>query len=120
MFVLDLIVSAEPYQVMYLSASPDGHSFSAKLELRFLPAPDRWFMTVSDAATGALYVNQIPLVCSYTYLIDLFFPFRHLFHGSGIGSFFVVKAVDKPSTPDPSEGNLSEFRLLWTDRYPSV
>ena len=118
MFLLILPITAEPYQVMYLSASPDGHSFSAKVELRYLPGPDRWFLTASDAATGELYVNQIPLVCSYTYLNDLFYPFRHLFKGSGIGSFFVVEAVDLPSTPDLAEGNLSEFQLLWTDKYP--
>lgn len=117
-FVLLIPVTSDPWQVMYLSAAPDGHAFSAKVEVRYLPGPDRWFLTVSDAATGEMYVNQIPLVCSYTYLNDLFYPFRHLFKGAGIGSFFVVEAVDRPSTPDPAEGNLEEFQLLWTDKYP--
>ena len=119
MFLVLLPISGDPWQVMYLSVFPDGQSFLSKVELRYLPAPDRWFLSVSDTATGKEYVNQIPLVCSYTYLNDLFFPFRHLFQGAGIGSFFVVKAVDSPSTPDPSENNLSEFHLLWTDRYPA-
>ena len=102
----------EPYQVFYLPASPDGHAFSAKVEIRYLPGPDRWFLSVSDAATGEMYVNQIPLVCSYTYLNDLFYPFRYLFRGAGIGSFFVVKAVDMPSTPDPAEHSLHDFNLV--------
>ena len=119
MFLLLLPFSFDPYQVMYMSVCPDGHAFLAKVELRYLPGPDKWFLSVSDAATGKVYVNQIPLICSYTWLNDLFFPFRHFFQGSGIGSFFVVKAVDAPSTPDPAEGNLEEFQLLWTDRYPA-
>ena len=118
MFLLILPISDDPYQVMYLTASPDGHAFSAKVEIRYLPGPDRWFLTVSDAATGEMYVNQIPLVCSYMYLNDLFYPFRYLFRGAGIGSFFVVEAVDSPSTTDPAEGNLEEFQLLWTDQDP--
>ena len=118
MFLLILPISDDPYQVMYLTASPDGHAFSAKVEIRYLPEPDRWFLTVSDAATGEMYVNQIPLVCSYTYLNDLFYPFRYLFKGAGIGSFFVVEAMDSPSTTDPAEGNLEEFQLLWTDQKP--
>ena len=118
LFILLLPFSSDPYQVMYLSVAPDGHSLLAKVELRYLPGPGRWFLSVSDAATGKLYVNQIPLVCSYTVPNDLFFPFRHFFQGSGIGSFFVVKAVGSPSTPNPSEKNPEEFHLLWTDQNP--
>ena len=118
MFVLELPLSDEPWQVMYLSAAPDGHHLQAKVELRYLPGADQWFLSVSDAATGAALVRQIPLICSYTFLNDLFYPYRHLFQGCGIGSFFVVKAVDAPSTPDPAGGNLREFHLVWSDRYP--
>ena len=114
-----LPLTEDPRQVFTLDLMIDGDPFHARVEIRYLPGPDRWFLTVSDAATGEMYVNQIPLVCSYTYLNDLFFPFLHLFQGSGIGSFFVVKAVDVPSTPDPAEGSLEEFQLLWTDRYPA-
>ena len=57
MFLFLLPVSGDPYQIMYLSVSPDNQSFLAKVELRYLPAPDRWFLSVSDAATGKEYVN---------------------------------------------------------------
>ena len=104
-------------QIMYLPVAPNGKAFSAQLEIRYLRAPDRWFISVSDAATGELYVNQIPLVCSYGVLNDLFFPFRYLFQGSGLGSFFCLKGVDKPDTPDPASGTLSQFRLFWGDEF---
>ncbi len=104
-------------QIMYLPVSPNGKAFPAQLELRYLRAPDRWFLSVSDAATGELYVNHIPLVCSYVVLNDLFFPFRYLFRGSGLGSFFCLKGVDTPTTSDPASGTLSQFRLFWGDTF---
>ena len=112
-----LPTTGEPCQVMYLPVSPDGHAFQAMLELRFLNAPGRWFLSISDAVTGETYVNMIPLVCSYEQLNDLLFPFRWLFQGSGIGSLFCLKAVDTPATQDPGRDNLNEFTLLWGDRY---
>ena len=107
----------EPYQVFYIPASPDGHAFQAKVELRYLPGPDRWILSVADAVTGQVYVPNVPVVCSYEEINDLLFPFRFLFQGSGIGSLFCLKAVDTPSTPDPARDNLHEFQLLFGDRY---
>ena len=118
MFYILLPTSSAPWQVMYLPVSPDGNAFLAKIDIRYLPGPDQWFLSISDAATGALLVNQIPLICSYTYLNDLFTPFRHLQNGKGLGSFFVLKAVDIPATPDPAQSSLPDFRLLWSDQYP--
>ena len=119
MFVLLLPLSDAPWQVMYLPVKPDGVSFLAKVEIRYLPGVDRWFMSIMDAGTGNVLVNQIPLVCSYTRVNDLFQPFRHLFDGKGIGSFFVLRGVDAPSTADPAEKTLNECQLVWSDRYPA-
>ena len=118
MFYILLPTSSAPWQVMYLPVSPNGNAFLAKIDLRYLSGPDQWFLSISDAATGALLVNQIPLICSYTHLNDLFIPFRHHFAGKGLGSFFVLKAVDIPATPDPAQSSLPDFRLLWSDQYP--
>ena len=67
--------------------------------------------------TGELLINQIPLICSYGFVNDLAAPFRHLRDGKGIGSLFVIRAVDEPSTTDPGEGNLTEFKVLFGDTY---
>ena len=107
----------DPYLVFYMPASPDGHAFQAQVELRFLPAPEKWFLSISDGITGEVYVNQIPVLCSYEILNDLLYPFRWLFQGSGIGSFFCVKGTDQPSSPDPGRHNLKEFILLWGDQW---
>ena len=106
-----------PYQVMYLPVSPNGHAFQARVDLRYRAAPGRWFLSISDAVSGAVYVNQIPVVCSLEKLNDLLLPFRWHFQGDGIGSLFCVKAVDRPRSADPGPDNLNEFYLLWGDRW---
>ncbi len=110
-----LPVTDDPWQVMYLSVSPGGNAFSAKVELRWLPGPGRWFLSISDATTGEEYVCQVPLVCSLEYLNDLLLPFQFYFHGIGLGSLFCLKAVDRPSSEDPGRSNLAEFGLYWGD-----
>ena len=107
----------DPYLVFYMPASPDGHAFQAKVELRFLPAPEKWFLSISDAITGEVYVNQIPVICSYELINDLLVPFRYLRDGAGLGSLFCLRNTDAPSTPDPAKGNLTEFQILWGDTF---
>ena len=117
---LILPTTDDPYQVFCFPASPDGHAFQAKVELRFLPAPDVWILSIADALTGQVYVPNIPVICSYDEINDLLFPFRFLFQGSGIGSLFCLKATDAPRTPNPSRGTLSDFQLLWGDRWAAA
>ena len=114
-----LPVTGDPWQVFYLPASPDGHAFEARVELRYFPLPDKWILSISDTITGQVYVNHIPVICSYGKVNDLLWPFRHLFRGNGIGSLFCLKAVEKPSTQDPSEKNWDEFMILFGDRWPA-
>ena len=110
-----LPATSDPFQEMYLPVSPDGHAFQARVQLRWLDAPGLWFLSIADAVTGTVYVNQVPLICSYGVLNDLLFPFRWLFQGSGIGSLFCLKAVDQPGSENPGKENLNEFHLLWGD-----
>ena len=110
----------DPYQVFIFPASPDGHAFQAKVELRWLPGAGHWVFSISDAITGQVYVPNVPIICSYEEINDLLFPFRFLFQGNGIGSLFCVKAVDKPATPDPVKENLHEFYLIWGDKWTAA
>ena len=107
----------DPYQVFYLPASPDGHAFSAKVELRFLPGTGCWVVSIADAITGQVYVPHVPVRCSYGEINDLLFPFRFLFQGSGIGSMFCLRKTERPSSADPERENLGEFQILWGDQF---
>ena len=108
-----LPTGSAPRHVFLLDLAPDGFSLRARVELRYLPAPDFWVISIWDDATGELLINQIPLVCSYGEVNDLLRPFRHLREGQGMGSLFVIRDTDEPSTTDPAKGNLTEFRVLW-------
>ena len=104
-------------QCFTLTVSLNEISFYARVEVRYLPAPDCWVLSIWDQSTGDLLVNMIPLICSYEQINDLLEPFSYLRSGQGLGSLFVLRNVDHPSTPDPAGGNLSEFQVLWGDRY---
>ena len=114
-----LPLTEDPRPVFTLDMQIDGVAFHARVEVRYLTAPEIWVISVWDNSSGEMLINQIPLVCSYGQVNDLFLPFRHLRNGLGMGSLFVIRNTDDPSTPDPAEGNLTEFRVLMGDTYGS-
>ena len=110
-----LPLSSDPWQGCTLDLVIDGEPLQVQMEFRYLPAPDQWFVSIRDQASGELLVNMIPLICSYGAPNDLLRPFRHLRDGKGLGSLLCLKGTDAPSTTDPSEKNLSEFQVLFCD-----
>ena len=112
-----LPLTEDPWQVFTLDTAIDGEAFHAQVEIRYLPAPDRWYLSIRDHASGEMLVNQIPVICSYGSINDLLLPFRHLRGGQGLGSLFCLRGTDEPGTRDPGEGNLTEFTVLWCDSY---
>ena len=108
-----LPITNDPRQVFTLDMEIDGEPFHARMEIRYLPAPDCWVISIRDNSSGELLINQIPLVCSCGWVNDLLRPFRHLRNGRGLGSLFVIRNTDEPSTQDPARGNLTEFRILF-------
>ena len=110
-----LPLTEDPWQVMTLDVAVDGEEFHAQVEVRYLPAPDRWVVSIWDHAAGELLVNMIPLVCSCGEKNDLLLPFRHLRGGKGLGSLLCLRATDDPGTADPAKGNLAEFQVIYCD-----
>ena len=112
---IELPLTNDPRQVFTVDVTIDGVALHARIELRYLSAPDLWVISVWDNAASVLLVNQIPLICSYGELNDLFLPFRYTRDGAGIGSLFVLRNTDEPSTVNPAKGNLTEFQILFGD-----
>ena len=106
-------VTNDPRQVFTVDMVINGSMLHAKVEIRYLPAPDQWVLSFWDNASGALLVNQARLVCSYGTVNDLLAPFLAVARGS----LFVIRDVDEPSTPDPARGNLTEFKIIMGDVY---
>ena len=112
-----LPLSSSPRQVMTLNVILDGEPLQAQVEIRYLPAPDQWFFSLRDHATGELLVNMIPLICSRGEVNDLLLPFRHLRGGKGIGTLICLKAGEETAKQDPARDNLKEFELIWIDQF---
>ena len=112
-----LPLTEDPWQVFTVDLTINGAPFHAQVEIRYLPAPDQWFLSIWDHASGEMLVNQIPIICSYELVNDLLVPFRYLRNGAGLGSLFCLRNTDAPSTPDPAKGNLTEFQILWGDTF---
>ena len=113
-----LPLSLDPWQVMTLDVVIDGEPFHAQVEIRYLPAPDQWVLSIWDHASSELLVNMIPLICSYGEKNDLLRPFRHLRDGKGLGSLLCLRGTDEPSTVDPTKKNLNDFQVLYGDTFP--
>ena len=111
-----LPLSDDPRQVMTLNVTLDGQPMQAQVEIRYLPAPDQWFFSLRDHATGEMLVNMIPLICSRGEVNDLLLPFRHLRQGKGVGSLICLRAGEETAKPDPAWESLREFELIWSDQ----
>ena len=112
-----LPLTGDSWQVMTLDLVIDGEPFHAQAEIRYLPAPDQWVISIWDHAAGELLVNMIPLICSYGEKNDLLKPFRHLRNGRGLGSLLCLRGTEEPSTPDPTGDNLTAFQVVWGDSH---
>ncbi len=117
LFYTELPLTNDPRQVFTVDVTIDGAALHARVELRYLSAPDLWVISVWDNAASVLLVNQVPLICSYGELNDVLLPFRYVRDGAGIGSLFVLRNTDEPSTVNPAKGNLTEFLLLFGDTF---
>ena len=111
-----LPLSDDPRQVMTLNVTLDGEPMQAQVEIRYLPAPDQWFFSLRDHATGEMLVNMIPLICSRGEVNDLLLPFRHLREGKGVGSLICLRAGEETAKPDPARESLRAFELIWSDQ----
>ena len=112
-----LSLTNDSWQVFTADVTIDGEPFHAQIEVRWLPAAGRWFLSLWDHASGELMVNQVPLACSFGLLNDLLYPFRSLRGGRGLGSLFLLRNVDAMTEQDPAADTLDQFNLLFGDLY---
>ena len=113
-----LPLTEDPWQVFTLDLAVNGEPLHVRVDLRYLPEPDRWFLSLRDLSDGALLVNMIPVLCSRFFVNDLLRPFRHLRQGRGLGSLLCLRATDDPGSEDPARETLKNFHLLWGDDWP--
>lgn len=114
---IELPLTEDPRQVFTTDLTIDGAAFHARIELRYLSAPDQWVISIWDNASAELLVNPIPLICSHGMVNDLLVPFQYVRDGAGLGSLFVLRNTDDESIVNPAKGNLTEFTILFGDTF---
>ena len=102
-------------QVFTVDVTVDSVALHARVELRYLSAPDQWVISIWDNASSVLLINQVPLICSYGELNDLLLPYRNIRDGAGLGSLFVLRNKDETVAANPAKDSLMDFSLLWGD-----
>ena len=105
----------DPRLVFTVDVTIDGTALHARVELRYLSAPDQWVISIWDNASSVLLINQVPLICSYGELNDLLLPYRYIRDGAGLGSLFVLRNKDESVAANPSQDSLTDFVSLWGD-----
>lgn len=93
-----LPLTQDPWQVMTLDLVIDDEAIHAQVEIRYLPAPDQWVISIWDHAKNELLVNMISTqnkphlqcICEET-----LYPFYHSFHQSHFTLFYQRVKQDK-------------------------
>ncbi len=104
---------ASRYQIMTFVVEGSSGSKRVRLELRYLAAPEKWYISRYEAQTGNPICLYVPVVASYNELNDLLEPYAY----KNIGSMVCVPLVDQPSSPDPTLNNWEEFALCWSENF---
>ena len=82
------------------------------LTLNYMEKTGKWYCSLSNLQTGEVYLTNVPVLCSYGDIgNDLWLPYYY----KNIGMLFCFPRVAELSTEDPSEDNLNEFALVWSD-----
>ena len=104
------------YQIMTLNITVGTVSRRIRLELRYLNQAQRWYISISDAATGEYFCRYVPVTASYAVINDLLLPYQC----KGIGGLICYPVVDDPSTVDPRFENISEFHIAWRESFDDI
>lgn len=99
----------ENHQSVLITITVKGVAKFVRFDIDYHEQTQKWYVGLYDMEEEIYYCTNIPLVASYEYANDLFSPY----HYKNIGRLVCVPSVDDPSTPDPSEGNLNEFNVVW-------
>ena len=91
----------------------NGEQRRVYIELRYLEATEKWYLTMVDAESGESYFRYVPVVACYNELNDLILPFSY----KDIGMVFCVSMVDNPDSVNPEKEDMRQFAVVWGDAY---
>lgn len=100
-----------PDQSFETTLNINGQNKNLGLRIRYNVIEKYWWLSVSDAETNELKIDNIVLYCGHLKSNDLLKPYAYL----GLGSLFLMPKTDY-NPVYPKEDNLkSEYLLIWGD-----
>jgi hypothetical protein len=104
-------LTSDPNQTLTTTIPVDGRNLKLKLRVRFNTAANYWVMTIYDAASNTILLDDVPLLTGGYPAADLLGQYRYL----GLGSAIIVNVGDS-SMDSPDSTNLgTDFLLAWGD-----
>ncbi len=99
------------WQARTLTVSPDGHTQTMRVELRFLSYTGKWYLSFFRLPEGECLLAHVPLVACGQYINDLL----DLFGYKNLGSILCLPLVSAMRGVDPAEDTLIQYDILWGD-----
>lgn len=100
-------------QAKTLTISPNDHTISLRVNIRYLYRTDKWYMSITDGLTGESIVQYVPLVAGdLETLNNLLIQFGY----KGIGSAFVIPKGNNENS-DPVHETINDYWIVWGDAY---
>lgn len=104
-------LTTDPNQNFTCTVPVDAQNITLFFVFRYNTEAQYWFMSVSNATTGQILLDSIPLLTGEYPSADLLGQYTYL----GIGSATIVKTGTLPGDT-PNDTNLgSEYVLVWGD-----
>ena len=101
------------YQSISTSLTIEGKTKNVIIELRYLEATEKWYISMFDSQTGKSFFRYVPVVSCLDDLNDLILPFSY----KNIGFAICFPWDDNVKSVNPKKNNLDQFGLIWGDSY---
>ena len=99
------------YQFIEANIKIKNEDRVVRFELRYLPATEKWYLSMFDVQSGESYFRYVPVVACDKDTNNLIAPFYY----KDIGVIVCWSKVDNLSSESPQENNLGEFYLVRGD-----
>ena len=99
------------YQSMETIITVNNETKQVRIELRYLPKTEKWYLSMFDSQSGESYFRYVPVVSCKKDKNNLIAPFYY----KNVGSVVCVPMYDETSSVNPVEKNLGEFMIAWGD-----
>ena len=109
-------LTAEPNQSFVCTIPVDSKNVTLFFQLRYNDIAGYWVMTLTDASTGVILLDSVPVLTGEYPAADLLGQYQYLLLGSAV---LINDSGDVLDTP--SDLNMGvDYKLVWSDSYAGI